>query len=100
MKPIVDAQEAILRAREREDLIPLVPRYNTFVLLLGMSVSSSPSLDSPGRNPYSIEVAQCSLRRRPAERLRGISKCSKVMLVAMMGHTVHTKYAKHSVHSF
>ena len=22
--------------REREDLIPLVPRYNTFVLLLGM----------------------------------------------------------------
>ena len=36
MKPIVDAQEAILRAREREDLIPLVPRYNTFVLLLGM----------------------------------------------------------------
>ena len=24
MKPIVDAQEAILRAREREDLIPLV----------------------------------------------------------------------------
>ena len=36
MKPIVDAQEAILRAREREDLIPLVPRHNTFVLLLGM----------------------------------------------------------------
>ena len=36
VKPIVDAQEAILRAREREDLIPLVPRYNTFVLLLGM----------------------------------------------------------------
>ena len=36
MKPIVDAQEAILRAREREDLIPLVPRYSTFVLLLGM----------------------------------------------------------------
>ena len=36
MKPIVDAQEAILRAREREDLIPLVPRYNTFVLLRGM----------------------------------------------------------------
>ena len=36
MKPIVDAQEAVLRAREREDLIPLVPRYNTFVLLLGM----------------------------------------------------------------
>ena len=25
-----------IRAREREDLIPLVPRYNTFVLLLGM----------------------------------------------------------------
>ena len=36
MKPTVDAQEAVLRAREREDLIPLVPRYNTFVLLLGM----------------------------------------------------------------
>ena len=36
MKPIVDAQEGILRAREREDLIALVPRYNTFVLLLGM----------------------------------------------------------------
>ena len=36
MKPIVDAQEAILRPREREDLIPLVPRCNTFVLLLGM----------------------------------------------------------------
>ena len=36
MKPIVDAQEAVLQAWEREDLIPLVPRYNTFVLLLGM----------------------------------------------------------------
>ena len=36
MKPIVDAQEAVLRAREREDLIPLVPRCNTFVLSLGM----------------------------------------------------------------
>ena len=36
MKPIVDAQEAVLRAWEREDLIPLVPRYNIFVLLLGM----------------------------------------------------------------
>ena len=36
MQPIVDAQEAVLRARERDDLIPLVPRYNPFVLLLGM----------------------------------------------------------------
>ena len=36
MKPIVDAQEAVLRARERDDLNPLVPRYNTFLLLLGM----------------------------------------------------------------
>ena len=36
MRPIVDAQEAVLRARERDDLIPLEPRYNTFVLLLGM----------------------------------------------------------------
>ena len=36
MKPIVDAQEAVLRCRERADLIPLVPRYNTFLLLLGM----------------------------------------------------------------
>ena len=36
MKPIVDAQEAVPRARERDDLIPLVPRYNTFLLLLGM----------------------------------------------------------------
>ena len=36
MNTIVDAQEAVLRARERDDLIPLVPRYNTFLLLLGM----------------------------------------------------------------
>ena len=36
MKHIVDAQEAVRRAGEREDLIPLVPRYSTFVLLLGM----------------------------------------------------------------
>ena len=36
MKPIVDAQEAILRARERDNLIPLVPQYNTFLLLLNM----------------------------------------------------------------
>ena len=36
MKPIVDFQEAVLRARERDDLMPLVARYNTFVLLLGM----------------------------------------------------------------
>ena len=36
MKPIVDAQEAVLRARERDGLIPLVPRYSTFLLLLGM----------------------------------------------------------------
>ena len=36
MKPIVDAQEAVLPARERDDLIPLVPRYHTFCLLLGM----------------------------------------------------------------
>ena len=36
MSPIVDAQEATLRVRQREDLIPLVPRYNAFVLLLGM----------------------------------------------------------------
>ena len=34
MKPIVVAQEAVLRGRERDDLIPLVPRYNTFLLLL------------------------------------------------------------------
>ena len=32
MKPIVDPQEAILRARITEDLIPFVPRYNTLVL--------------------------------------------------------------------
>ena len=36
MKPIVEAQKAVLRARERDDLITLVPQYNTFVLLLGM----------------------------------------------------------------
>ena len=36
MKPIVDVQEAVLGAREREDLIALVPRHNTFLLLPGM----------------------------------------------------------------
>ena len=36
MKPIVYAQEAVLRAQEGDDLIPLVPRDNTFLLLLGM----------------------------------------------------------------
>ena len=41
MKPIVDAQEAILRAREREDLIPLVPRYNTYMRGL-LAVQSVP----------------------------------------------------------
>ena len=35
-KPIVDAQEAVLGARERDDFIPLVLRYNIFLLLLGM----------------------------------------------------------------
>ena len=30
MRPIVDAQEATLQAKEREDLIPLLPRYNAF----------------------------------------------------------------------
>ena len=36
MKPIVDAQEAVLQARARDDLTPRVPHYNTFLLLLGM----------------------------------------------------------------
>ena len=64
------------------------------------SVSRSSTLDSPGRQPYSFEVAQSSLRRRPAERFGGISKCTKMMLIRMMRDTLHAKYAEHRLHSF
>ena len=36
MKPIMDAQGGVLRARERGNLIPLVPRCNNFLLMLGV----------------------------------------------------------------
>ena len=36
MPPIVDPQEATLRAKEREGLILHLPRYSAFMLLLGM----------------------------------------------------------------